>query len=105
MDFKKINIPEQRLARAVIARIWLDSFGIRITHNDTTAELERSKFYLEKKNIAQVKSYELWCDMAGIEPEYARTLYEGLTRARNNGSLIKLKMTLPTIIERLLEKP
>ena len=49
-----------------------------------------------------IKSFRLWCDLAGGEPEYIRDLYNDLTYHYNCGKLKDFNTRV--VIETLLKK-
>ena len=99
---KEVN-PLKDLAKAVITRACLDSLGC-ITDSNYGGNTEKNILVDKAKRFfdPNIKSFRLWCDLAGGEPEYIRDLYNDLTYHYNCGKLKDFNTRV--VIETLLKK-
>jgi|TARA_B100000424_G_scaffold235205_1_gene199436 hypothetical protein len=95
--------PLKELAKAVITRACLDSLG-HITNSSYCGKAEKSILIDTAKNFfnPRIKSFRLWCDIAGGEPEYIKDLHSDLTYHYNCGRLKNFNTRV--VIETLLKK-
>ena len=99
---KEVN-PLKDLAKAVITRACLDSLG-HITNSSYCGLTEKSILMDTAKRFfdPNIKSFRLWCDLAGGEPEYIKDLHNDLTYHYNCGRLKNFNTRV--VIETLLKK-
>ncbi len=103
LEQKKELNPFKELAKAVITRACLDSLG-HITNSSYCGLTEKSILMDTAKRFfdPNIKSFRLWCDLAGGEPEYIKDLHNDLTYHYNRGRLKNLNTRV--VIETLLKK-
>ena len=97
------KLPETNLARAVLARAFLDSMGyLNPQSSYGSDELKHLKESARKFINADKKIFREWCEIADAEPEYVAKLYDDLTYHVNRGMVGKSRVKV--IIEKLVER-